>query len=397
MDMPDDMILEIFSWLPAKSVCKFKCVNKFYNTVSSEDTYFIQKQSQNALLRDDSCFFLQPNSVQRYGAEIEFHQLHSKNPISGVSHEFLQFLEYYPSCRIVASSKGLILARSDKELFICNPITQSWLPVPTPDFLKEYPDADLKLVLECNTEDSNDFMLLLFEAQDEWASQCHDLKFYSIKEGAWKAIEASFFTGCRPLRFDMHVYHRKAFHFISDCFPFLCNKCPHFRPYIMAYNIEDGSSRMLRIPKEARAGSHDLTCQMGIYKWGKSPSSDQSICLVRLRKKVFTVWVLTDYEVNKWRKILKIRVKAMGTKEEDPIIITGFTVMNGDRLIFTTEKKIYGYGLRQEIYMKLEEICEHGFGRDATRFTAYSDTLRPCGDGAAKLPLLQQQYSSSLV
>lgn len=389
--MPDEMMLEIFSWLPAKSLCKFKCVNKFYNTVSSEDTFFIQKQSQNALLRDDSCFFLQPSSAHRYSAEIEFHHLNSKDPISGVSHEFLQFLEYYPACSIVASSKGLILALKDKELFICNPVTQSWLPIPTPDFLKKYPDAVLNLALECNIQDSNDFMLLLFKAQDEWTSQYHDLKFYSVKEGAWKAIEAGFFTGRRPLRFDMHVYHRKALHFISDFSAFLCNK------YIMAYNVEDGSSRMLRIPKEARVDPRDLTCQMGIYKWEKSVSSDESICLVRLRKNVFTVWVLTDYEVNKWRKILEIRVKAMGMKEEDPVTVTGFTVMNGDRLIFTTEKKIYGYGLRQEIYMKLEEISEHGFGRDETRFTAYSDTLCPCGDGAAKLPLLQQQYSSSLV
>ena len=69
----------------------------------------------------------------------------------------------------------------------------------------------------------------------------------------------------------------------------------------------------------------------------------------------------------------------MGVKEEDPVIVTGFIVMNGDLLIFATEKKIYGYGLRQENFMKLEEICEHGFGRNATSFTAYSDTLHPYG------------------
>ncbi|XP_028759747.1 uncharacterized protein LOC114718558 [Neltuma alba] len=356
MDMPGDMVLEIFSWLPAKSIYKFKS----------------------------------PNWVQRYGAETEFHHLDSKNPVSGVSHQFSQFLESYPACRIVASSKGLILGRSNTELFICNPVTQSWLLIPTPDHLKENPDADLKIALQCDVEDSNDFMLLLFENQDEWASQYYNLKFYSIEEGKWKPIGASFFGGGRPLRFDMHVYHRKAFHFISDCFASLSKQSPYFRPYVMAYNLEDGSSRMLRVPREARIGSHDLTCQMGIYKWGKPTSLDESICLARLRKNVFTIWVLSDYEIGKWRRILKIRVKAMGIKEEDPVIVTGFFVMNGDQLIFTTEKKIYRYGLRQENYMKLEEIYEHGFGRDATSFTAYSDTLRPCGNDAAALPLLQQ-------
>ncbi|KAK4266584.1 hypothetical protein QN277_027480 [Acacia crassicarpa] len=391
MDMPHDIVIEIFSWLPAKSVHKFKSVNKFCNTISSaEDTYFNEKQSQNALLRDDSCFFLQPNWIQRYRAKHEFHHLSSKNTTSGVSHGFFQFLEHYPACRIIASSKGLILGRSNIELFICNPVTQSWLPIPTPSYLEKYPDADLKVVLDCNVEDSNDFMLFLFEVQDEWASQYIDLRFYSVKECMWKSVEASFFHGGRPLRFDMHVYYRKALHFISNCYTFISKKSPYFRPYIMAYNVEDGSSRMIRIPKEARRGSHDLTCQMGIYKWGKPTSSYDSICLVRLRKNVFTIWVLANYEIDKWRRILKIRVKAIGVKEKDPIIVTGFIVMNGDKLIFATEEKIYGYGLRQENFMKLEEICKHEFGRGEMSFIAFSDTLRPCGHTVVTLPLMQQ-------
>ncbi|KAI9076099.1 hypothetical protein K1719_041913 [Acacia pycnantha] len=392
MDMAHDIMLEIFSWLPAKSLYKFKCVNKFCNTISSpENSYFNLKQSQNALLRDDSCFFLQPNWMQRHAGKIEFYHLSSKNTTSGASHGFFQFLEHYrPACRIIASSKGLILGRSDTELFICNPVTQSWLPIPTPDYMEKYPDADLRVVLDFNMEDSKDFMLFLCEVQGEWGSSYLHLKFYSVKERMWKSVEASFVYGGRNLRFDIHVYYRKALHFISDCSPYFSKKSPYFRAYIMAYTIEDGSSRMIRIPKEARSGSHDSTCQMGIYKWGKPISSDESICLVRLRKNVFTIWVLADYEIGKWRRVLKIRVKTMGVKEEDHVHITGFVVMNGDRLVFATEMKIYGYGLRQKNFMKLEEICEHGFGRNATIFTGYSDTLHPCGHTAVTLPLMQQ-------
>ncbi|KAI9123810.1 hypothetical protein K1719_005110 [Acacia pycnantha] len=148
----------------------------------------------------------------------------------------------------------------------------------------------------------------------------------------WKSVEASFFHGGRRLRFDLHVYYRKAPHFISDCYPYLIKESPYFKPYIMSYTVEEGTSRMIRIPKKARSGSHDMTCHMGIYKLWKPTSSDESICLVRLRKNVFTIWVLTDYEIGKWRRILKVRVKAIGVKE-DPVIVTGFIVMNGDRLV----------------------------------------------------------------
>ncbi|KAI9083788.1 hypothetical protein K1719_034256 [Acacia pycnantha] len=138
MDMAHDIMLEIFSWLPAKSLYKFKCVNKFCNTISSpENSYFNQKQSQNALLRDDSCFFLQ----ERCGGKIEFHHLSSENTTSGASHGFFQLLEHYhPGWRIIASSKGLIFGLINTELFICNPVTQSWLPIPTPYYMKKYED-----------------------------------------------------------------------------------------------------------------------------------------------------------------------------------------------------------------------------------------------------------------
>ncbi|KAF7844599.1 F-box protein [Senna tora] len=272
--LPDEIVLEIFSWLPATAIQKFKSASDFFRTMPLEERYFVLKQSHNALLRKDPCFFLQPNSCKKYSAINEFHHFPSEKTSSGVPHNFLKFLKNYPACRILASSNG----------------------------------------------------------------------------------------------------------------------SPYFRPYIMAYTIEDGESRMLRVPKEARRGSHDLSCKIGIYKWGKVKSLDDSMCLVRLRKCVFTIWVLTDYKSCKWKRVLKIRVTAMGKIEEEPIIVKGFIVMNGDCLVFATKKKVYSYGLRHENYRVVEEISEHEFDDDEVCFTCYSDTLRLCGDGATTLPLLQQSY-----
>ncbi|KAF7838895.1 F-box protein [Senna tora] len=341
-DLPEELVLEIISWLPAKAIPKFKYANHDILSLVTSQSYLSQKQSHNSFLKNDPCFFLHSDTCQRYSATTEFHHFSSvEKSSSGVSHNFLDFLKNYPSCRIMASSNGLILGRSTKcngeiELFISNPATKSWLPIPTPDYLKENLNFDINIAFECNNQDShsNDYMLFRFEAPDEW-------------------------------------------------------------PYIMSYNIEDGGSRMIRVPKEARRNSHDFSCKMGIYKWGKARNSDESICLVRLRKCVFTVWVLVDYEASKWRRILKIRVKEiLGIKEEDPIIVRGFKVINGDYLVFATQKKVYGYGLGCKIYMKLQKICEHQFDHDGDKvcFTSYSDTLRSCGDGATTLPLMQQSY-----
>ncbi|KAJ1407318.1 hypothetical protein SESBI_24423 [Sesbania bispinosa] len=388
MAMPHDLLFEIFSWLPAKAIYKFKCATKFLSKLP-EETYFALKQSQKALLKNDSCFFIQSDTTQRFSGQIELHPLPGEGFSSGISNDVVKFLAN--SAKILSSSNGLLLCRAtgqnqnqnhQVEIFISNPATQSWLPIPTPDHVQESIDADLKITFEC---DSNNCMVFLFyDNSVDWSSHL-DCKVYLTKEGVWKAGEASFFTGGRSLRFDMPVYHNGAIHFISDCFPYFQRSSPYFRPYIMSYNFEDGITRMLRVPKEARRGSHDHSCNMGIFKWGKATSSTQSICLVRLRKFVFTIWVLTKYESSSWRRILKVRVKAMGLMEKNPIV-TGFIVLNGDLLVFATKKKVYGYGLTNEKYMRVEEICEHGC-ESRVCFTSYSNTLSTCGADAKSLML----------
>ncbi|XP_061352705.1 F-box protein At5g07610-like [Gastrolobium bilobum] len=378
-----DVLFEIFSWLPAKVVYRFKSVGKF-SLEFSDETLFASKQAQNALLKDDTCFFIQSDIGQRYNGQTELHPLPGEELSSGVSDDVLQFLTN--SARIVASSNGLILCRAtcqnQVELFICNPATQSLSPIPIPEDLQVSVDADLKIVFECH---SDDCMLFLFceNPKDGWSSNLY-CNVYLHKEGVWKAREESFTTGARNLRFDIPVIHNGAIHFISDCSPYVNRNSQYFWPYIMSYNLESGASRMLRVPKKARRGFNDDSCNMGIFKWGKVTSSTKSICLVRLRKFVFTIWALRDYESSSWRMILKIRVKAMGLVEQDPTV-TGFTVLNGDLLVFATTKKVYGYGLSNENCIVLEEICEHGC-ETGVCFTSYSNTLRTCGTDATALP-----------
>ncbi|MED6194846.1 hypothetical protein PIB30_032276 [Stylosanthes scabra] len=234
--------------------------------------------------------------------------------------------------------------------------------------------------------DSDDCKVFLFD-NEVWGSKfnCH---VYSQKEGSWSNKEKCFPAGSRDLKFDNAVICNGSIHFVSDCFGYIAKGSTYFRPYIMSYDMANGNENMLRIPKEARRGSHDDSCDMSIFKWSQS----QSMCLVRLRKRVFTVWILINYELCWWRRILKVRVRGMGLMEQNPVII-GFTVLNDD-LVFATAEKVYSYGLNptSEKYMVLSESCEHGCDSRYVSFVPYSDTLRPCGIGAKcqKFAMLSQ-------
>lgn len=58
---------------------------------------------------------------------------------------------------------------------------------------------------------------------------------------------------------------------------------------------------------------------------------------------MFTVCTLIDNESWLCKKIIKVRVKTMQSMEQGPIFVKGFTILNGDLLVFTTNKKVYAY------------------------------------------------------
>ncbi|MED6111863.1 hypothetical protein PIB30_056261 [Stylosanthes scabra] len=389
MAMSNDELSEILSWLPAKAIHKLKCFSKIFSELS-DNPYFAVKQAENALRKDSaSCFFIQRQSYLYSNDHVEFHPLPGEELSSGVPKDTIRFLSG-SAIKILSSSNGLILCRKQTELFIINPSTNSFLNVPLPDHLQTLQQQgiilhDFNMTMEC---DSDDCKVFLFD-NDFWGSK-FDCHVYSQKEGAWSKKEKLFKAGSRDLRFENPVICNGAIHFVSDCFSYLVKGSTYFRPYIMSYDMVNGHDNTLRIPREARRGSHDDSCDMRIFKWSQS----QSMCLVRLRKRVFTVWILTNYESCGWRRILKVRVRGMGLMEQNPVI-TGFTVLNGD-LVFATEKKVYSYGLipTSEKYMVLTEICKHGCDSRFARFVPYSDTLRPCGICAKSLRCYLSEDSS---
>jgi len=337
--------------------------------------------------RDDTCFFiLRPDQIGQSYTEIAgLHSLPQNPQSSGAPNEALSFLS--KSVCVLASSNGLVVGHTIKEhdsieFVICNPVTKSWSSIPTPEsFQRNHSFASINLMLDCSLDDCK---LFLLENSGVWSPTLYTCSVYDSKEGVWTTMKNSFSPGGRNMKYDMPVFHKGGLHFISDCGAYMAKSSPFYKPYIMSYNLENGISTMLKLPREAIKGCH-IMCNMGIFNWGKKKSSNSSICLVKLRNSVFTVWFLKDCESGSWEKILKVRVSALGLNETNPKV-TGFMVMNCNLLIFATEEKLYSCGLEDESYMIVEEICEHNYTFNNPHFISYSDTLRSCGTNARAMP-----------
>ncbi|XP_050884825.1 F-box protein At5g49610-like [Lathyrus oleraceus] len=382
----EDIAYEIFSWLPAKTIFKFKLTCSSFSKFQ-EESHFKTKQFCNMLVKSDTCFFLQHDQIsQRYQKRIELHHLPKEQQFSCVPNNILTFLSN--SAIVVASSNGLLLCYTINddpvELFICNPITKSFFSIPSPESLrKNHRFSNINLMLNCSDDSSDDYLIFLFENTLDWSPNSYVCNIYHGKEGVWRTMENNFLCGGRNMKFEMSVFHNGALHFISDCSNYFTRFSPFYKPYIMAYDFVKGTSTIIKLPREAIKGFH-AECNMGIFNWGKVTSSNRSICLVKSTRSVFTIWFLKDYKSCLWQKILKVRVNALGLKEKDAHV-TGFTIMNGKDLVFSTEQKIYSCGLDGETFMMAEEIGSHSCGSNPY-FMSYSNTLRPCGTNVQTMP-----------
>ncbi|KAH7854298.1 hypothetical protein Vadar_012196 [Vaccinium darrowii] len=381
----DGEILEIFSHLPAKPLMKFSSVSKACNDYVS-NPFFVEKQNRNMELTSECSFFIQPNSCKRYKGALEFHVFPGEANSSGVPSESIEFLEN--TGRVLGSSNGLICCRNinnkvmTDQIFLCNPATRSWLGIPSPASLTRSTDHDLRIFFRCNIDlydkFPGDYLLMVMEEEEDWSNTL-SCKVYVPQKERW--LEAGHIDcGGRNLLFESGAYQNHTVYFLSDWSPYFAKNSPFHWPYIVAFDPKEGKSRFVKVPKEARKGLNDQSCKMNIFPW----KEENSICLVKLLKGVFIVWVLRDINSGSWSKILKIRARAMRMDEPNPRI-AGFAVLNGNALVFATTKRTYVYELAGDWKSRrVKKVCRHQCGENVL-ISSYSSTLRPCGVGAMAL------------
>ncbi|XP_026427908.1 F-box protein At5g07610-like [Papaver somniferum] len=147
LTVTDDILLEIFTYLPLNSICKFKCLSKVwlsnlsspnfiikwflinnkslpwihYHTIDDEDDY------ENPLKFKMAYPELHSGFIPRRHHGFSFEFLINEKPFQGLDKVYL-----------LGSSNGLVLCYSysfddqDKRYHVCNPLTQKWVSLPSP-------------------------------------------------------------------------------------------------------------------------------------------------------------------------------------------------------------------------------------------------------------------------
>ncbi|XLR29073.1 hypothetical protein S83_056973 [Arachis hypogaea] len=179
----EDELLHIFSFPPTKSICRLQFL---YKSLHDEihGARFRMNHAQNMSLKDDTYIFIQPRIFfNNFDKNELFHLLPPPlpSPPTGKEsnlHEQLpkNSLQFLKKVKILASSNGLILCQSNsnKELCLCNPITQTWLPITTPSTLPESPFHEANIFFKCMNNKGldylDDYLIILIEGAPEWGN-----------------------------------------------------------------------------------------------------------------------------------------------------------------------------------------------------------------------------------
>ncbi|CAN6304531.1 unnamed protein product [Urochloa humidicola] len=283
-DLTDDLIVEILSRLPVKSICQFKCVSRHWRGLISHPEH--RKKLPQTL----SGFFY-PRYLPNHEDEIT--TISDFVGISRAEEEelpfpdpSLAFLAGYRWIHPVECSGGLLLCRcwkvnptNELNYVVCNPATDKWVVLP------EAPDdgSSVSAIRLCfDPVISSHFHVFRFLEEDQYA-YVSGLNIYSSVTGAWSRKENGWGNEVVPVD-SRGVFMNGILHLIS------------YEPTILTVDTE-GKPRTIPLQESMR---FEKFCKGPVAFLGQSQGH---LCYMNTRKHItskISVWILEDYSAGQW-------------------------------------------------------------------------------------------------
>ncbi|KAG5526709.1 hypothetical protein RHGRI_032837 [Rhododendron griersonianum] len=185
----NDILIDVLSRLPSKTLLKIKCVSKQWHHLISERSFIRQQSERKEAI---SGFFFQER-FQWCDDDIRSISCIPVNTEAAAKVQRSVF-DFLPQSVVLLSvSDGLICCRScfpspQREVYICNPLNKEWVTLPWPTVPKQ---SSLGLAFDPSrdsTDESTNFKVVAVH-QNETETEMEDLYFsydvYSSKTKTW--------------------------------------------------------------------------------------------------------------------------------------------------------------------------------------------------------------------
>lgn len=279
-DLTDDLVVEILSRLPVKSVCRFKCVSRHWRgLITHQANRKKLPQSLSGFFRSNTVMLgdvtTVPDFVSILGA--------AEQPVSDPS---LSFLLGYRTIVPKDCCNGLLFCfywkvspRDEVDTVVCNPATEKWLVLPRSDRESQVYVSRLGF----DPAVSSHFHVFSILRDVEGEGYITGVEIYSSETGAWSHIENGWGN-------DIALYERSIFlngllHFIS------------LNSTIVAVDREGKSWRTIPLL--------DTICAENIWNLNAAfiGQSQGRLHYLNVRERdasTLSVWILENYQSGKW-------------------------------------------------------------------------------------------------
>ncbi|TYG53603.1 hypothetical protein ES288_D09G122800v1 [Gossypium darwinii] len=302
-NIPDWLLTEILQRLPVKHIFKFKCVSKRWFILISDpffarlystriNTSLSTSQPWNLLFRYLYEVRIVPSSMIDTRIALKQSQDFSS---PGFSLNFLPYSKHDCPIKILASSNGLLLCCEtfywQKNYYICNPLIQQWIALPKP------PKAIKSVAVGFICKDGH-YEVIRFPTANYGPSNTLRLETFSSETGKWHCS----IVNCPVLDYYIKtdspvVHYNGSLHWLE----FRHSK-------IITYDPHNGTNtglHQMNLPDDKQSEHLSL---LGVSRGRFRYFEVTDTCF---GPRVLRVWVLSDYDAQRW--CLEYRIKFSGS------------------------------------------------------------------------------------
>ncbi|CAN6197146.1 unnamed protein product [Urochloa humidicola] len=299
-DIPEGPLVDILSRVPAKSVCRFKCVSKAWLDLITDPHHW--KKLPQAM----QGLFCQISKKSEAGQPYRFSfvDLAARSVPLDIDPSF-SFLTEQPGIRFLRlrdSCNGLVLFEHHEEWgsarlghIVCNPTTKEWKAVPACGS----PTSLTFPYLAFDPAVSSHFNLFQFLVEED--DGLLSFHAYSSETGGWnenqvgeQAGDEEQFQGWQQVRFNL-VDPNPRYPFVNGFLHLIVLDQDQIK--IVALDVEGKARRMIPVPHVA--DWRRWMCYFGESQ-GQLHYMTQEMFYAHGRKYKFSIWVLKDYDAQDW-------------------------------------------------------------------------------------------------
>lgn len=293
-NLPEEIIIDILSRLPAKSVGRCRCVSKPWRALLSRPKFIRAHLDRVRNLGQESLIFISESQHALFSVSLgDAHQVFDEITISATR---LSFADHPDSwTQVYCSCDGLVLVGDNEgQKFVLNPVTREIRGVPPSPFALD-PSACFTMYGLGYDSASDDYKIVTLSYYDTDNEHGYDpttddystemfVNVYSFKTDSWKRVESS--------PYDHAVGHVTSGVFVNGCIHWLASRTTDYKSAIVAFDLLEEKFR--EVPPPSSVDSDKFVFNYLALLGG---------CLCMFNENQTYVWMMKEYGVQEsWTK-----------------------------------------------------------------------------------------------